>query len=84
MQRILKRRALDGTYPASVAEIFQAFADVATYWNRHPTPFVWAGKRKARRDRAAVKRHHLPASGASLARPSRDRALYRWACHLTH
>ena len=71
MQRILKNRALDGTYPESVAEIVQAFVDVATHWNRQPTPFVWAGKRNARRDRAAVRRHHLAASGASLARPSR-------------
>ena len=73
VQRIFKRRALDGTYPGSAAVIIDSFEAVATYWNRQPTPFVWAGKRKARRDRAALKRHRLGASGASTLRPTRRR-----------
>jgi hypothetical protein len=84
VQRILKRRALDGTYPLSPQQIIQAFEDVAAHWNQHPTPFVWAGKRKARRDRAALKRHRLGASGAATARPSRRRSLSRSAWQPTH
>jgi hypothetical protein len=84
IQRILKRRALDGTYPTSPQQIIQAFEAVAAHWNAHPTPFVWAGKRKARRDRAALKRHRLGASGAATARPSRRRSLSRSAWQPTH
>ena len=84
IQRILKRRALDGTYPDSPQQIIQAFEDVAAHWNKHPTPFVWAGKRKARRDRAALKRHRSGASGAATARPSRHRSLSRPAWQPTH
>ena len=43
MQRLLKRRASDGTYPRSTEAIIQAFVSVATPWNAHPTPFIWAG-----------------------------------------
>ncbi len=49
VQRILKRRALDGTYTRSTDAIIQAFEAVATHWNIQPTPFIWAGQRKARR-----------------------------------
>lgn len=84
VQRLLKRRALDGTYPTSPQQIIQTFEAVAAHWNRHPTPFVWAGKRHARRDRAALKRHRLGASGAAIARPSRRRFLSRWAWQPTH
>lgn len=84
VQRLLKRRALDGTYPRSTQAIIQAFQFVATHWNIHPTPFVWAGKRKARRDRAALKRHRLGASGAAAIRAPRRRFLSRSAWQPTH
>jgi DDE superfamily endonuclease len=84
IQRLVKRRALDGTYPTSPQHIIQAFEAVAAHWNKRPTPFVWAGKRKARRDRAALKRHRLGASGAATVRPSRRRFLSRWSWQPTH
>jgi hypothetical protein len=34
-------------------------------WKRHPTPFLWGGKRRARRDRAAGRRHRQGGSGAT-------------------
>jgi hypothetical protein len=84
VQRLLKRRALDSTYPTSPQQIIQALESVAAHWNNNPTPFVWAGKRKARRDRAVLKRHRLGASGAATTRPARHRFLSRWACQPTH
>jgi hypothetical protein len=84
IQRLLKRRALDGQYPVSPQHIIQSLEAVAQHWNTHPTPFVWAGKRKARRDRAALKRHRLGASGAATVRPTRHRFLSRSAWQPTH
>ena len=77
VQRLLKRRALDGTYPRSTQAIIQAFESVAAHWNSQPTPFVWAGKRNARPDRAALKRHRLAPSGAATVPPPRRRFLSR-------
>jgi hypothetical protein len=34
-------------------------------WNQNPTPFVWNGKRRRRRERARLRR--LGGSGAALA-----------------
>ena len=45
IQRILKRRALDGQHPHSPAEIGVWFEQTAQAWNLQPTPFVWNGKR---------------------------------------
>ena len=39
LQRILKRRALDGQHPGSPAEIIGWFEAVAKHWNGSPTPF---------------------------------------------
>jgi len=72
------------TYPRSTEVIIQAFESVAAHWNTHPTPFDWAGRRKARRDRAALKRHRLGASGAATIRPPRRRFLSRCAWQPTH
>jgi len=83
IQRLLKRRALDGQYPTSPHLIIQALEAVARHWNTQPTPFVWAGKRKAKRERAAIKRHRLGASGAATVRPSRHRFLSRCAWQST-
>jgi hypothetical protein len=57
VQRILTRRALSGQQPRSAAEIIAWLEATARAWNRHPTPFVWGGKRQARRERAAARRH---------------------------
>jgi len=35
-------------------------------WNQNPTPFVWNGKRRRRRERARLRR--LGGSGAALAK----------------
>jgi hypothetical protein len=34
-------------------------------WNADPTPFVWGGKRVARRQRARERRHRLGGSARS-------------------
>lgn len=39
--------------------------DTIEGWNRHPTPFIWGGKRHARRDRAYTRRHRQGGSGAT-------------------
>lgn len=64
IQRILKRRALEGCRPTSPAEIIHWLEAAARGWNRAPTPFVWGGKRHTRRLRARVRRHALGGSGA--------------------
>jgi hypothetical protein len=67
MQRILKRRALAGQQPTSPEQIITWLEAEARGWNRQPTPFVWAGKRQARRARARARRHAVGGSGAQTA-----------------
>lgn len=64
LQRVLKRRALDGQYPSSPAQIIAWFEAVAGHWNKAPTPFEWGGKRLARRQRQRERRHRVGGSGA--------------------
>jgi hypothetical protein len=64
IQRILKRRALDGQHPTTVAEIIAWFEAVARHWNVAPTRFEWGGRRAARRRRQRERRHRLGGSGA--------------------
>ncbi len=71
VQRVLKRRALDGQHPQTPAEIIAWLEAAARGWNREPTPFIWGGKRKARRQRARARRHAVGGSGASTRRPLR-------------
>jgi len=66
LQRILKRRALDGQQPGTPEEIIGWFAAVAEHWNRARTPFVWGGKRAARRQRQRARRR-LGGSGACVS-----------------
>lgn len=73
IQRVFKRRALDGQHPASPAEIIALFGSVAAHWNADPTPFVWGGKRAARRKRERERRHAVGGSGACARRPIRRR-----------
>jgi hypothetical protein len=71
IQRVLKRRALDGQHPTNPGEIMAWFEAAADHWNRNPTPFVWGGKRAARRKRGRERRHAAGGSGAYTRRPIR-------------
>lgn len=62
IQRILKRRALDGQYAQTPQQIIDWLEAAARGWNRAPTPFLWGGKRRARR-------HALGGSGGYTRRP---------------
>lgn len=64
LQRILVRRALAGQHPQAAPEIIQWLAETVAGWNAAPTPFVWDGKRRERRQRARHRR--LGRSGAAL------------------
>ena len=66
LQRLLKRRALEGQHPTTPEEIIGWFEAVAAHWNRSPTPFVWGGKRAARRRRQRERRR-LGGSGACVS-----------------
>jgi transposase len=73
IQRILKRRALDGQYPTPPQDIITWLEATARGWNADPTPFVWAGKRQQRRHRAYLRRHPVGGSAAVTRRPIRLR-----------
>ncbi|GHO51202.1 hypothetical protein KSX_93650 [Ktedonospora formicarum] len=64
MQRILVRRALSGQYPQTPEHIISWLEQTVIGWNQDPTPFVWNGKRRERRQRARLRR--LAGSGAAL------------------
>jgi len=68
IQRVLKRRALCGEHPGSPGEVIARFEAVAKHWNVAPTPFVWGGKRAARRRRQRERRHSVGGSGACTRR----------------
>lgn len=68
IQRILKRRALEGQHPSDSGQIIAWFEAVARPWNQAPTGFVWAGKRKRRRDRQRERRHRVGGSAAYTRR----------------
>jgi hypothetical protein len=76
IQRVLKRRALDGEHPAGPGEIIARFESVAKHWNAAPTPFVWGGKRAARRKRERERRRAVGGSGACTRQPIRRRYGY--------
>ena len=69
IQRILKRRTLDGQHPQSPTEIGTWFQQTAEAWNRHPTPFLWNGKRRQRRRKQRGEAHALGGSGAHTQQP---------------
>jgi DDE superfamily endonuclease len=75
IERVLKRRALDGQHPHSPEEIGDWFEQTARGWNEQPTPFVWNGKRRQRRRSYGDRAHRLGGSGACTYRPlPRNRA----------
>lgn len=72
IERVLKRRALDGHHPHSPDEIGSWFEQTARCWNEQPTPFVWNGKRRQRRRRSGGDQtHRLGGSGARTHKPLR-------------
>ena len=85
LQRIHKRRALDGQYPTDTGQIIAWYEAAARHWDAAPTPFVWGGKRAARRRRQRERRHHLGGSGACSRVPIPRRAdLWPHARQVTH
>ena len=64
MQRILVRRALAGQDPQTPQQIIDWLEQTVAGWNQDPTPFVWNGKRRERRQRARLRR--LAGSGAAV------------------
>jgi hypothetical protein len=85
LQRILKRRALDGQYPTDTAQIIAWYEAAARHWDAAPTPFEWGGKRAARRRRQRERRHRLGGSGACSRVPvPRHPGLWPSASQVTH
>jgi hypothetical protein len=78
LQRILKRRALDGQHPTGTEQIIAWFEAAARHWDAAPTPFEWGGRRADRRRRQRERRHRLGGSGAfcRVAIPRGDGASY--------
>jgi DDE superfamily endonuclease len=64
VQRIIVRRALAGQYPHDAQQVIAWLEQTVRGWNQHPTPFIWNGPRRRRRERARLRR--LGGSGASL------------------
>ena len=56
VQRIIGRRALSGQHPKSAQEVIDWLEQTVAGWNKQPTPFVWNGKRRRRRERARLRR----------------------------
>jgi hypothetical protein len=69
IQRIIVRRALAGQHPQSAQEVLDWLAATVNGWNADPTPFVWGGRRAARRQRARERRHALGGSAGYTRRP---------------
>src|SRR3954470_7868719 len=59
IERVLKRRALDGQHPHRPDEIGSWLEQTAGGWNEQPTPFVWNGKRRPRRRSGGEPIHRL-------------------------
>jgi len=73
VQRILKRRALEGQHPQTGEEIIDWLEATAAGWNREPTAFVWGGKRALRRARWRARRYVAGGSGACARQPMQRR-----------
>ena len=66
VQRIIVSRALAGQHPKNAQEVIDWLEQTVAGWNQNPTPFVWNGKRRRRRERARLRR--LGGSGASIVK----------------
>jgi transposase len=88
LQRILKRRALEGQHPQTPEEIIALLEATVRGWNQEPTPFVWGGKRARRRARSRQRKQRLGGFGACVARPLRrlPTLMQQWLrrCQMTH
>jgi len=87
VQGIIQRRALAGEHPTNPHQIIDWLEAAVRGWNKNPTPFVWGGKRAARRDRARKRRQALAGSGACVRRiRSRTSIINKrvQACQTTH
>jgi len=89
VERIIKRRALEGQHPHTTQEIIRLLEATVVGWNREPTAFEWGGKRAARRERSRQRRYHsLGGSGAIARRAMRKRRTLseQWLsdCQMTH
>jgi hypothetical protein len=71
VQHIIVPRALAGQYPKTPQEIIDWLEQTVDGWNENPTPFVWNGKRRQRRERARLRRlagsGAVPVSGYTIA-----------------
>jgi transposase len=56
LQRIIVRRALSGQHPRTAQQVIDWLEQTVAGWNQQPTPFVWNGKRRRRRERARLRR----------------------------
>lgn len=56
VQRIIVRRALAGQHPQTAQQVIDWLEQTVEGWNQAPTPFVWNGKRRRRRQRARLRR----------------------------
>ena len=88
IQRILKRRGLEGHHPQTPEEVIAWLEAAARGWNADLTPFAWGGRRAARRRRSRARRHVQGGSYAFTRRPMRRSrtALEQWqrAMQTTH
>jgi hypothetical protein len=66
VQRIIVPRALAGQHPQNAQQVIDWLEQTVAGWNRNPTPFVWNGKRRRRRERARIRR--LAGSRAAVVR----------------
>ena len=66
VQRLIVRRALSGQHPKRAQEVIDWLEQTVKGWKKKPTPFVWNGKRRRRRERACLRR--LGGSGAALVK----------------
>jgi len=66
VQRIIVPRALAGQHPKNAQQIIDWLEQTVAGWNQNPTPFIWNGKRRGRRERARLRR--LGGSGASIVK----------------
>ena len=83
IQRILKRRALAGQHPQSLAEIGTWFEQTAQAWNRQPTPFVWHGKRRQRRRKQRGDAYAIGGSAARAPQPLSGRRSHHHKWHIS-
>lgn len=73
IQRIIKARAMDGQHYEQPAQIIASLEAVAAHWNVHPTPFVWGGRRRERRQRSH-ERHQRVGGSAAYIQPYNHKA----------